>query len=78
VLPGRATQGDSRVEALRNVREAIELYVEDRPAAGDAVTLADFEQYTRFANFPLVRQPRRPLMPVPAALWKMLANTGKL
>jgi hypothetical protein len=72
------TQGDSREEALRNVREATELYVEDRPAAGDAVTPADREHDTRFAGFPLLRQPRRSLMPVPAALWKMLANMGKL
>jgi predicted RNase H-like HicB family nuclease len=36
-LPGCVTQGDTRDEALRNVREAIELYVEDCVAAGDPV-----------------------------------------
>ena len=28
-LPGCVTQGDTRDEALRNAREAIELYIED-------------------------------------------------
>lgn len=37
VLPGCVSQGDSREEALRNIREAAELYVEDCRAAGDPV-----------------------------------------
>jgi predicted RNase H-like HicB family nuclease len=37
VLPGCVSQGDSREEALRNIREAVELYVEDCEAAGDPV-----------------------------------------
>jgi predicted RNase H-like HicB family nuclease len=37
VLPGCVSQGDSRAEALANVREAIALYVEDCRAAGDPV-----------------------------------------
>ncbi len=36
-LPGCVTQGDTRDEAIRNVREAIELYLEDCHAAGDPV-----------------------------------------
>jgi len=36
-LPGCVSQGDSRDEALANIREAIELYVEDCRAAGDPV-----------------------------------------
>jgi len=36
-LPGCVSQGDSRDEALSNIREAIELYVEDCIAAGDPV-----------------------------------------
>lgn len=36
-LPGCVTQGDSRDEALRNIREAIELYIEDCVAAGEEV-----------------------------------------
>ena len=35
VLPGCVSQGDSRDEALRNIQEAAELYVEDCRAAGD-------------------------------------------
>lgn len=36
-LPGCVTQGDTRDEALANVREAMELYIEDCVAAGDPV-----------------------------------------
>ena len=36
-LPGCVNQGDSRAEALTNIREAIELYVEDCREAGDPV-----------------------------------------
>jgi len=36
-LPGCVSQGNSRAEALVNIREAIELYVEDCQAAGDPV-----------------------------------------
>ena len=36
-LPGCVCQGDTRPEALNNIREAIELYVEDCRDAGDPV-----------------------------------------
>lgn len=36
-VPGCVSQGDSRDEALSNIREAIELYVEDCRDAGDPV-----------------------------------------
>jgi predicted RNase H-like HicB family nuclease len=36
-LPGCVSQGDSRTETLANIREAIELYVEDCRDAGDPV-----------------------------------------
>jgi predicted RNase H-like HicB family nuclease len=36
-LPGCVTQGNTREQALENVREAIELYIEDCVAAGDPV-----------------------------------------
>jgi len=36
-LPGCVSQGDTRAEALANIRDAIELYVEDCRAAGDPV-----------------------------------------
>jgi predicted RNase H-like HicB family nuclease len=36
-LPGCVTQGDTRTEVLTNIREAIELYVDDCRDAGDPV-----------------------------------------
>ena len=36
-LPGCISQGDTREEALANIREAISLYVEDCREAGDPV-----------------------------------------
>ncbi len=36
-LPGCVSQGDTRPEALENIREAIELYVEDCRDAGDPI-----------------------------------------
>jgi predicted RNase H-like HicB family nuclease len=36
-LPGCISQGESRVEALAMIREAIELYIESLVAHGDSV-----------------------------------------
>jgi len=36
-LPGCVSQGDTRAEAMNNIREAIELYVQDCRDAGDPV-----------------------------------------
>jgi predicted RNase H-like HicB family nuclease len=36
-LPGCVSQGDTRAEALANIREAAELYVEDCAASGDPI-----------------------------------------
>ena len=36
-LPGCVSQGDSRAEALANIREAIELYLDDCRDAGDPI-----------------------------------------
>ena len=36
-LPGCVSQGDSRVQALGNIREAIDLFVQDCREAGDPV-----------------------------------------
>jgi predicted RNase H-like HicB family nuclease len=36
-LPGCVSQGDTRTEALANIREAIEVYLEDCRKAGDPV-----------------------------------------
>ena len=37
VLPGCVSQGDSREEALKNIHEAIDLYIEDCHLSGDPV-----------------------------------------
>ena len=39
-LPGCVSQGDSRQQALENVREAIAVYVEDCRESGEAVPTA--------------------------------------
>jgi len=44
-LPGCVTQGDTRDEALANVREAMEVYIEDCIAAGDPVPLEAGREY---------------------------------
>ena len=36
-LPGCVSQGDTREDALRNIREAIELYLEDCRESGDSI-----------------------------------------
>ncbi len=36
-LPGCVTQGDTRYEVLKNIREAADLYIEDCIASGDPV-----------------------------------------
>jgi len=40
-LPGCISQGDTRAEALSNIREAIGLYIEDCREAGDPVPTED-------------------------------------
>jgi len=39
LLPGCVSQGDTRAEALSNIREAIELYLQDRRDAGDSIPM---------------------------------------
>lgn len=36
-LPGCVSQGDTRDEALANIREAIDVYIEDCHEAGDPI-----------------------------------------
>jgi predicted RNase H-like HicB family nuclease len=36
-LPGCVSQGDNRADVLANIREAVELYIEDCREAGDPV-----------------------------------------
>jgi antitoxin HicB len=45
VLPGCVSQGDTKEEAMANIAEAIELYVEDCLAAGDPVPKEDCLEY---------------------------------
>ena len=44
-LPGCVSQGDTRQEAMDNIREAIELYVEDCRDAGDPVPTDAGKEY---------------------------------
>jgi predicted RNase H-like HicB family nuclease len=44
-LPGCVSQGESRAEALANIREAIELYLEDCRAAGDPIPNEDGKEF---------------------------------
>lgn len=50
VLPGCVSQGDTREETLANIREAIELYVEDCRAAGDPVPQEDSVEYVELVS----------------------------
>ena len=45
VLPGCVSQGDSREEALSNIHEAADLYVEDCVASGDPVPTEAGREY---------------------------------
>jgi predicted RNase H-like HicB family nuclease len=45
VLPGCISQGNSREEALANIREAVELYIEDCRLSGDPVPQEDSLEY---------------------------------
>ncbi len=44
-LPGCVSQGDTREEAVRNIREAADLYIEDCIAAGDPVPTEVGKEY---------------------------------
>ena len=59
VLPGCVSQGDTRQESLRNIEEAIELYVEDMRAAGEPLPVEDERTYVEINT--LVRRPSFPL-----------------
>ena len=49
VLPGCVSQGDSREEALKNVEEAIEVYLADVRAAGETVPVEDKRAFVEVA-----------------------------
>lgn len=44
-LPGCVSQGDTREEALKNIEEAAELYIEDVQAAGDPLPVEDQREF---------------------------------
>lgn len=44
-LPGCVSQGDTREEALANIREAIELYIEDCRDSGEPVPAGAGKEY---------------------------------
>jgi predicted RNase H-like HicB family nuclease len=44
-LPGRISQGDSREEAIANIKEAIELYVEVLQEEGRPIPEERYESY---------------------------------
>ena len=44
-LPGCVSQGDTRDEVMRNIREAADLYIEDCIAAGDPVPTEAGREY---------------------------------
>ena len=51
-LPGCVSQGDTRDDVLANIREAIELYVEDCRAAGDPVPAEGGREYVELRPGP--------------------------
>jgi predicted RNase H-like HicB family nuclease len=44
-LPGCTSQGDTRAEALKNIEEAIELYLEDVREAGEPIPIESDREY---------------------------------
>jgi predicted RNase H-like HicB family nuclease len=49
-LPGCVSQGDTRAEALANIREAIEGYLEDCREAGDPVPTEAGKEFVEVAT----------------------------
>lgn len=44
-LPGCVSQGDTRAEVLKNIEEAIELYLEEVRDAGEAIPVESDREY---------------------------------
>ena len=44
-LPGCVSQGNTRIESLNNIREAIKLYIEDCREAGDPIPTEDGKEF---------------------------------
>jgi predicted RNase H-like HicB family nuclease len=54
-LPGCVSQGDTRAEALSNIREAIEVYVEDCREAGTPVPVDAGREFVEVEGKPVLR-----------------------
>lgn len=52
VLPGCVSEGDTRAEALANIQEAIDLYIDDCRVAGDPVPQEDSLEYVELTTGP--------------------------
>ena len=59
-LPGCVSEGDTKDKALRNVREAIELYLEDVREAGEPIPVESDREYVE-VTAPLPSQKSRPI-----------------
>jgi predicted RNase H-like HicB family nuclease len=44
-LPGCVSQGDTRADALKNIEEAMELYLEDVREAGEPIPIETDREY---------------------------------
>jgi predicted RNase H-like HicB family nuclease len=51
-LPGCVSQGDTREEALKNIEEAAELYIEDVQATGDPLPVEDHREFIELNTSP--------------------------
>jgi predicted RNase H-like HicB family nuclease len=49
-LPGCVSQGDTREEALKNIEEAAELYIEDVQATGDPLPVEDQREFIELST----------------------------
>jgi antitoxin HicB len=49
-LPGCVSQGDTRSESLENIKEAIELYLEDVQAAGEPLPVEESVEYVEVTS----------------------------
>jgi predicted RNase H-like HicB family nuclease len=49
-LPGCISQGDTRAEALRNIEQAIELYLEDVRESGEPIPVETDREYVEITT----------------------------
>ena len=52
VLPGCVSQGDTRDKVLKNIEEAIEVYLKDVLATGESVPVEDARAFVEVAVAP--------------------------